>query len=75
MFDFKQRKRFNRNKCSKIDISINNDFFRTFVIAIYVIDHEICQSFESCFKNNSCYKSFDCIIDNNYNSFVFIDYK
>ena len=34
----------------KVDISINNNFFENFIIAIYIVDYEICQRFENRFQ-------------------------
>ena len=71
IFCFKQFERLIYCENSQINLFVNDDFFKYFIIAIYIVDHELNQNFENNFWYYSSNESFDDIIYNNHNSFVF----
>ena len=72
MFNIQKFKNQFHNWCSQIRFSINNDFFKCFIIFVYVNNYEIRQNFDDDVWNRSSNESFDIIIDaNNYSSIVF----
>ena len=58
-------------KNSQINFFVNDDFFKCFIIAIYIVNHELNQNFENNFWYYSSNESFNIIIYNNHNLFVF----
>ena len=71
IFCIKQFERLIYCENSQISFFVNDNFFKCFIIVIYIVDHELNQNFENNFWYCSSNKSFDVIIYNNHNSFVF----
>ena len=71
IFCFKQFERLIHCENSQKKFFVNDDFFKCFIIAIYIVDHELNQDFENNFWYCSSNESFDAIIYNNHNLFVF----